>query len=447
MKKCVIILLIFLINCSSNKHIKNDRNIEDFQIESKKSTNMISDENESTSVIILPKKDASNLTHEYKFTIFPTDTFRLDKSSQLNFAIIGKEPADISLSWQDNSGNWKTVKNGSKVNDVYNILYDSKYVKENIGVGKKLIKAEILYDRLIPPIVLDQTIFIKEKQINHTKNANNTIGLNLDLTSALLFDDIYFDMGQWKIPSYKFNSNYTISLAKAVKVLKSDENIKIILSGYTDKSGSKQHNLEISKKRCQTVKNIIIDFFPANQQSKISKRIIIKSKGSEELIIDTQNEVKNQLNRRVAISLSYEELPSSYRIEKTKSPKYITNIESQYKDAIKYFYSKNYDDASSIFSSISKNYPKHKLADNAQWWEGEIQFVKKNYIEAIKKYNRVFGLGDGNKEPYAQYRIGCCYKEMNLPERALVELETVKKLYPRANEECLKADQVIKTLN
>ena len=448
MKKYTILLLIFLIGCSSNKHIIKDKKMEDFQFKTSQSITLDSKDNESTadsinnestSVQVIPNGNDDLTLPEFKFTVFPSDTFLLDNSNQLTFAIIGKESADISLSWQDNSGNWKTVKNGSKVN---NIFYDTQYVRENIGSGKKHIKAEILYNPSKPPVILEKSIFIKTKTI---EKVEKTSSINLDLTSALFFDDIYFDLDQWKIPSYKFNSNYAITLTKAVKVLKSDDKINLILSGHTDKSGSRQHNIEISRKRCETVKKMILDFFPVSNRSQFAKRIFVQSQGANDLIIDTKNEVKNQLNRRVSLTLSYNKIViGSHHSAPTINS---NNISSQYQHALKLFYEKDYSDANNIFNTISGKYPQHKLSDNAKWWEGEILFVKNQYSEAVKKYNQVFGLGDGNKEAYAQYRIGCCYKEMNLPGKALIELQTVEKLYPNAKEECVKAQQVIRAIS
>ena len=449
MKKYIILLLIFFIGCSSNKHITKDKKIEEFQVETSKLKPEMSVEVDNSSVIEVPKERKIEIPPEFKFTISPIDTFVLDEQNRLTLSIIGGGTADISLSWQDNSGNWKTVKNASKNEEVYNIFYNSDYVNTNIGKGKKIIKAEILYDRYKAPLILEKSIFIKNKVIKEIIK-ENIPNINLDLRSILYFDDIYFDVGQWKIPSYKLNSNYTIIIAKVVKVLKSDAEINLILSGHTDKSGSKAHNFAISQNRCETIEKMILDFFPSHEQEVVANRIFIKSEGANNLLIDTKNEVKNQLNRRVSINLSYQKLSnkiskSSSKVNFTRKVK-SSNIDSEYKEALKLFYAKNYNEANIIFNNISTRYPNHKLSDNAKWWEGEILYVEKNFSKAIRIFNQVFGIGDGNKEAYAQYRIGCCYKEMDMPEKALIELRTVAKLYPGSKEECVKAKQLIGTI-
>jgi TolA-binding protein len=196
---------------------------------------------------------------------------------------------------------------------------------------------------------------------------------------------------------------------------------------------------------------MIVDFFPASRHKEISGRIFITSEGENGIIINTTNTVKSQLNRRVSLALSLN--PEGLALKDINNavagqPLNLTvaNIENNYKDGLKYFYAKNFAEAENIFHQIAKNYPRHALADNAKWWEAEISYVKKDYNQALKIYSHVFGLGDGNKEAYAQYRIGCCYKELNMPDRALQELRNVRKLYPDHREEWGKAQQIIKTI-
>lgn len=163
---------------------------------------------------------------------------------------------------------------------------------------------------------------------------------------------------------------------------------------------------------------------------------------------NSRNETKNHLNRRVEITLTYKSIEDSPTEKIINKPGKITrnNIEVKYKLGIKYFYQRNYTAAGKIFSEIVAFFPGHKLADNAQWWNGEIFYVKQQYQTAVKNFELVFGLGDGNKEAYAQYRIGCCYKELKMTGKAIEELEIVKKLYPDAEEEIEKAQLVLKQI-
>ncbi|MBN2279523.1 MAG: tetratricopeptide repeat protein [Candidatus Marinimicrobia bacterium] len=451
MKRYLIITFLFLFTCSTNKSIIRDKDVNDFIIEE---TQSVSEYIPADSVSVKENKtdcDAISEMQKFDFTLFPADTFTLCEDGALTMKITGQGPAEISLSWQDNSGNWKTVKNGSKIDDTYDIFYDSDFVKSNIGVGQKQIKAEILFDSAKEPIILEKTIYIQRSgstpEASFSENVNQGCEINLKLTSALIFDDIYFDSGQWRIPSYKFNSNYSITIAKIVKVLKTDPNIVILLTGYSDYSGSESFNLQISYKRCETVKNLILDFFQEYEKSRYSNRIFIESKGEQDFVIRSDNEAKNRLNRRVSISLSYD-MPERVLTLKQYSSQVmmLKDVDNQYKQGLKYFYAKEYHQAGMIFNQIAEKYSKHKLADNAKWWQGEIEFAQKNYAQAIEQFKQVFGLGDGNKEAYAQYRIGCCYKEMNLPEKALTELKILSKLYPDSMEERDKAERMIRLI-
>ncbi|MFP4546589.1 MAG: tetratricopeptide repeat protein [Fidelibacterota bacterium] len=449
MKKYFILFIVFLIGCSSSKQVvKEDppeKVIEDQrkqQPESKKAVQTNAAEK------ISQKSDIP----EFKFSLVPADTFKLKSKNELLLVIIGEGTADISISWQDNTGNWKTVKKGSKSDKVYTIKYSADYVKKNIGTGNKIIKAEIMYDPDKSPVQCQQKIHITQGKSSQDTVAKGDEQFRNDYQELnMYFDDIYFDLGQYKTPSKNFNKNYVITLAKAIKALQQNDKIYLNLRGYTDPTGSPEINTQISRKRCETVGQLLLDLVPADEQKKMATRIFIMNMGVGDFLAPQDNKLKNQLNRRVSLTLA--DIPRGmsllYALKKkdkdlSLSPK---TVEQSYKSGLNYFYDKKFNEAKTIFKTIYEKYPKHALADNAQWWEAEILYVNKEYSQAIKLYNRVFGLGDGNKEAYSQYRVGCCYKEMGRNEKAISELQKVKKLYPTADEEWDKAQRMIKRID
>ncbi len=448
MKKYFILCIVCLIGCSSSKQvIKEDQPekiIEDQRKQQPPSQKVVqTDTADKTS----PKFDIP----EFKFSLVPADTFNLKSKNELLLVIIGEGTADISLSWQDNTGNWKTVKKGSKLDKVYTIRYSADYVEKNIGTGSKVIQAEIMYDPDKSPVQCQQKIYITQGRPSREPVAKEKQVRNDYQELNMYFDDIYFDLGQYKTPSKNFNKNYVITLAKAIKALQQNDNIYLNLRGYTDPTGSPEINNQISRKRCETVGQLLLDLVPADEQKKMATRIFIMNMGVGDFLAPPDNKLKNQLNRRVSLTLA--DIPRGmsllYALKKKDkdlplSPK---TVEKSYKCGLNYFYDKKFNEAKTIFKTIYEKYPKHALADNAQWWEAEILYVNKEYSQAIKLYNRVFGLGDGNKEAYSQYRVGCCYKEMGMNEKAISELQKVKKLYPNADEEWEKAQRMIKRIN
>src|SRR6056297_3142399 len=142
MKQYFIILLIFLIGCAGSKNAVNEKDLQDFKTQDQSKEKIEVTQNPQT---ISEKKDRNNtietlsagipIIPDFKFSLVPSDTFKLTDKNELLLVIIGEGTADISLSWQDNNGNWKTVKKGSKVDKVYTTRYSAGYVEKNIGPG------------------------------------------------------------------------------------------------------------------------------------------------------------------------------------------------------------------------------------------------------------------------------------------------------------------------
>lgn len=285
---------------------------------------------------------------------------------------------------------------------------------------------------------------------------------------SLLFDDIFFDANVFNTPSLTFNSNYVITLSKVVKALKAYPQINVRLKGHTMDLGTKpERDITISQKRAITVGKLILDLFPAEEKENIAKRIEIKPAGSDEMLIEGDNRVKEMLNRRVSIELSEGEMTESsladllYKPKETKpaiassAPKKVekpapkttkrklTTQDIIYNNAHKFFEQKNYGEAISTFEEIISLNPKHALADNAQWWIGESYYFQGEYVNAMNAYQKVFELGDKNKSAYAQLRLGYCYNKLNQPDLAITAWEKVIRDYPDAVEEVTKAKKVL----
>ncbi len=276
----------------------------------------------------------------------------------------------------------------------------------------------------------------------------------------LSFDDIYFNSGEWAMPSSSFNSNYYVTLGKLVKALKADPEIKIRISAYTDNEGNAQSEYQIAQKRALTFGKLLIELFPPDKRWGIAERIEINPVGSAELLVETPNNARRMLNRRVSFELFYGELRnnpySQYMDTKTISaaapkvkPATGTSSESLsiqqklYDKAMVLFEQKRYNESIDIFDEILQIDKKHPLADNAQFWIGEALYYQGRYQEALQVYQQVFGLGNRNKEAYAQVRLGYCYLRMGNKERAVEELKKVLQNYSRFPEEVKRAEMVL----
>jgi outer membrane protein OmpA-like peptidoglycan-associated protein len=100
---------------------------------------------------------------------------------------------------------------------------------------------------------------------------------------------IYFDSGSDKIKPESYPSLKTIS-----DVLTANPEVKINVVGHTDSDGKAEKNLDLSKKRAESIKNSLINDFKID-----AGRIQTDGKGSSEPVSDNNTTEGKSKNRRV----------------------------------------------------------------------------------------------------------------------------------------------------
>ncbi|MCR4439539.1 MAG: tetratricopeptide repeat protein [bacterium] len=109
-----------------------------------------------------------------------------------------------------------------------------------------------------------------------------------------------------------------------------------------------------------------------------------------------------------------------------------TGYEGKYQQALQTYESKEYREAIAMFESLLAAQPNHKLADNCQYWIGECRYALGEYEQAIADFQKVFGLGDGNKSDAAQLKLGLCYLRLGDRLRAKEEFQRLLVEYPKS---------------
>jgi tol-pal system protein YbgF len=103
----------------------------------------------------------------------------------------------------------------------------------------------------------------------------------------------------------------------------------------------------------------------------------------------------------------------------------------------------NYDLALSEFRQYVETYPSSEMADNAQYWIGEVYFSKRQFNEAIAEFDKVLSLfPKGDKVPAARFKKGLAFTELGQPDAARAEFLAVIKLFPRSSEATLARQQL-----
>ncbi len=103
---------------------------------------------------------------------------------------------------------------------------------------------------------------------------------------------IYFDVDK---DSIKKNSRATLDAA--VKVLKEHEDVRLEISGHTDTDGDHDHNVDLSRRRADSVKKYLVDAGIAEG------RITTRGAGPDEPVADNKTKKGKALNRRIEFKL------------------------------------------------------------------------------------------------------------------------------------------------
>jgi len=105
--------------------------------------------------------------------------------------------------------------------------------------------------------------------------------------------------------------------------------------------------------------------------------------------------------------------------------------EDIYSDAMTAYNKGDLTAAQQGFASIIQDYPDNRLADNAAYWIGEIQFDRKEYQQAVESFKKlVSDYPVGDKVPDAVFMMGRSYEEMGQTEKAKEAYKRVMDNYP-----------------
>ena len=103
----------------------------------------------------------------------------------------------------------------------------------------------------------------------------------------------------------------------------------------------------------------------------------------------------------------------------------------------------NYDLAISEFKQYVETYPSSELADNAQYWIGEILYAQKKLPEATAEFEKVAVVNaQGDKTRVALYKRALVLLEMGKKDDAVAQFLSLTKNYANTNEAALATQQL-----
>ena len=94
------------------------------------------------------------------------------------------------------------------------------------------------------------------------------------------------------------------------------------------------------------------------------------------------------------------------------------SAEKVYAAAQGYYQSGNVGQAVLEFTDLIQHFPKHPLADNAQYWIGAAYLSHHDFRQALVEFRKVLDqYPGGRKTPDALYQLGVCYRSLLEPQR------------------------------
>lgn len=111
-------------------------------------------------------------------------------------------------------------------------------------------------------------------------------------------------------------------------------------------------------------------------------------------------------------------------------------VEEMYASGMQALNNSYYDEAELAFEHILKEYPKDKLAGNAQYWLGEVYYKKGDYNKAKLAFKNGYEkYKDGNKAADSLFKLGMTFKSLNETKNACIIFNSFAGEFPKANAE------------
>ncbi len=147
------------------------------------------------------------------------------------------------------------------------------------------------------------------------------------------------------------------------------------------------------------------------------------------------------LNMLVMFENKITSLTDSYReISELTTKGSIENVEvlsdaeyrEMYIEGLSTYQNGEYEKSLKIFNDLIDINPVHDLADNCQYWIGEVYYGMKDYKRSIKEFEKVFTFSGSNKDDDSQYKLGLCYINIGNKSRAKDEFQKLLEIYPNS---------------
>ena len=256
-------------------------------------------ENYTIEFDVIPHKDAKNNSTNFNFYLLSTS-----KPKDLLYGLARPGDAGVKFSFEYNNYCKAYYNDKGKTPDISGKEDEPKLKAENkyrvsIWVQKQRIRLYIGEEKLfdLPKAISKDFKYNMIRFSDGTPMISNVrIATGLpDMRNKLLTDGklisygIYFDVNKDVVKPESYPS-----IKEIASILKDNPTVKIKIVGHTDSDGDDNSNLDLSKRRAVSVKNVLEKDFSID-----AVRIETEGKGESEPVAPNDSGVNKALNRRV----------------------------------------------------------------------------------------------------------------------------------------------------
>ena len=162
---------------------------------------------------------------------------------------------------------------------------------------------------------------------------------------------------------------------------------------------------------------------------------------TDSLYFEIVNDLVMIENKFTSLISSYKEMNEITGKRKTRIIPKITDAEYQakYIESLSNYQNGEWNLSLDGFKFLIQADGNNQLADNCQYWIGEIYYSQKDFRRSIKEFEKVFTFPGTNKSDDAQFKLGLCYVNIGQIDKAKQEFENLLEFYP--NSEYYKKGQ------
>ena len=255
----------------------------------------------------------------------------------------------------------------------------------------------------------------------------------------------------------------SLNINEEVKSLKTNlnrqedklERLERNLASYKNMIEDQNSSIKTFQKKLETELNKSLDVLAESDNNNLEQqltnslmRIQTKIKILEDRAFYTDSlyfEMVNDLvmveNKISSLLTSYQEMTELKSKKKVRSVPKISDEQytAKYIESLSEYQNGEWNKSLDGFSYLISADDNHDLADNCQYWIGEIYYALKDYRRSIKEFEKVFTFSGTNKGDDAQFKLGLCYINIGDAVHARAEFKSLMEFYP--NSEYYKKSQ------